>query len=70
MIKLFCAHIIGEQVSEIIHIAFHVMLTGCPIDACINAVYNYLTVSDSYPYDAYDGLANYASWMDAKSMAF
>ena len=56
--KLLGAHIIGEQASELIHIASHVMLANGPIDAFIEAVYNYPTLSDSYQYAAYDGLAN------------
>ena len=63
--KLLGAHIIGEQASEIIHIASHVMLAGGPIDAFIDAVYNYPTLSDSYQYAAYDGLANHAKWLEA-----
>jgi NAD(P) transhydrogenase len=54
--KLLGAHIIGEQASELIHIASHVMLTSGTIDAFIEAVYNYPTLSDSYQYAAYDGL--------------
>jgi len=61
--KLLGAHIIGEQASELIHIATHVMLVGGPIDAFIDAVYNYPTLSDSYQYAAYDGLANHAKWL-------
>jgi len=63
--KLLGAHIIGEQASELIHIATHVMLAGGPIDAFIDAVYNYPTLSDSYQYAAYDGLANHAKWLEA-----
>lgn len=62
--KLLGAHIIGEQASELIHIASHVMLAGGPIDAFIDAVYNYPTLSDSYQYAAYDGLVNHARWME------
>jgi NAD(P) transhydrogenase len=62
--KLLGAHIIGEQASELIHIALHVMLAGGPIDAFIDAVYNYPTLSDSYQYAAYDGLANHAKWLE------
>ncbi len=62
--KLLGAHIIGEQASELIHIATHVMLKGGPIDEFIDAVYNYPTLSDSYQYAAYDGLANYAKWLE------
>jgi NAD(P) transhydrogenase len=64
--KLLGAHIIGEQASELIHIASHVMLTGGPIDAFIDAVYNYPTLSDSYQYAAYDGLENLSKWVDSQ----
>ena len=63
--KLLGAHIIGEQASELIHIASHVMLQGGPIDAFIDAVYNYPTLSDSFQYAAYDGLAQHAKWLEA-----
>ena len=63
--KLLGAHIIGEQASELIHIASHVMLANGPIDAFIQAVYNYPTLSDSYQYAAYDGLTNYDKWLEA-----
>jgi NAD(P) transhydrogenase len=62
--KLLGAHMIGEQASELIHIALHVMLSGGPIDAFIEAVYNYPTLSDSYQYAAYDGLENLARWLE------
>ena len=64
--KLLGAHIIGEQASELIHIAEHVMLTGGPIDAFIDAVYNYPTLSDSYQYAAYDGLAKHSKWLETQ----
>ena len=63
--KLLGAHIIGEQASELIHIATHVMLGGGPIDEFIDAVYNYPTLSDSYQYAAYNGLAQHAKWVQA-----
>jgi NAD(P) transhydrogenase len=64
--KLLGAHIIGEQASELIHIASHVMLKGGPIDEFIDAVYNYPTLSDSYQYAAYDGLTKHAEWLEAQ----
>ena len=64
--KLLGAHIIGEQASELIHIASHVLLAGERIDAFIDAVYNYPTLSDSYQYAAYDGLAQHAEWLGLK----
>jgi NAD(P) transhydrogenase len=65
--KLLGAHMIGEQASELIHIASHVMLVGGPIDAFIDAVYNYPTLSGAYEYAAYDGLANLAKWLEANN---
>jgi len=54
--KLLGAHIIGEQASELIHIAAHVMMTGGAIDEFVRAVYNYPTLTDLYKSAAYDGL--------------
>lgn len=63
--KLLGAHIMGEQASELIHIASHVMLVGGPIDAFIDAVYNYPTLSGCYESAAYDGLARHRDWLAA-----
>jgi NAD(P) transhydrogenase len=63
--KLLGAHIMGEQASELIHIASHVMLVGGPIDAFIDAVYNYPTLSGCYESAAYDGLAKHREWLAA-----
>jgi NAD(P) transhydrogenase len=63
--KLLGAHIIGEQASELIHIASHVLLANGTIDTFIEAVYNYPTLSDSYQYAAYDGLAKHTKWLEA-----
>jgi len=60
--KLLGAHIIGEQASELIHIASHVMMVDGTIDAFIDAVYNYPTLADIYKYAAYDGLGNWERW--------
>ncbi len=60
--KLLGTHIIGEQASELIHIASHVMLVEGTIDMFIRAVYNYPTLSDLYKYAAYDGLGNWDKW--------
>lgn len=56
--KLLGAHIIGEQASELIHIASHVMMAGGSIDVFIDAVYNFPTLAEAYKYAAYDGLGN------------
>ncbi|MGE5374102.1 MAG: Si-specific NAD(P)(+) transhydrogenase [Bacteroidota bacterium] len=65
--KLLGAHIIGEQASELIHIAAHVMEVGGTIDTFIRSVYNYPTLSDLYKYAAYDGLGNWEKWKGEKT---
>jgi NAD(P) transhydrogenase len=53
---LLGVHHIGENASELVHIGAAVLLNGGTIDAFIDAVYNYPTLSDLYKYAAYDGL--------------
>ena len=64
--RLLGAHIIGEQASELIHIAAHLMSRRETIDAFIEAVYNYPTLSDAYKYAAYDGLGKLHEWQKSK----
>ncbi|HTX79131.1 MAG TPA: Si-specific NAD(P)(+) transhydrogenase [Longilinea sp.] len=64
--KLLGVHIIGELASELIHIGAHVLAGSGTIDAFIEAVYNYPTLSDSYKYAAYDGLGKIAAWMEVQ----
>jgi NAD(P) transhydrogenase len=54
--KLLGVHHIGEMSSELVHIGAHVLACGDTIDAFIEAVYNYPSLSDAYKYAAYDGL--------------
>ncbi len=63
--KLLGVHLIGEMASELIHIGAQVMATEGTIDAFIQAVYNYPTLSDTYKYAAYDGLNVLARWQAA-----
>jgi len=60
--RLLGAHLIGEMASELIHIGAQVMSDGGSIDAFIDAVYNYPSLSDSYKYAAYDGLGQRQRW--------
>lgn len=60
--KLLGAHIIGEQASELVHIAAHVMLADGTLDAFIQSVYNYPTLADLYKSAAYDGLKHWEEW--------
>jgi NAD(P) transhydrogenase len=57
--KLLGVHIIGELASELVHLGARVLADGGSIDAFINSVYNYPTLSDSYKYAAYDGLGKW-----------
>jgi len=61
--KILGVHIIGEQASELIHIASHTMMANGTIDTFIDAVYNYPTLSGLYEQAAYDGLASYEKWV-------
>jgi NAD(P) transhydrogenase len=60
--KLLGAHITGEMASELIHIGTQIMASDGSIDAFINAVYNYPSLSDCYKYAAYDGLGELQRW--------
>jgi NAD(P) transhydrogenase len=57
--KLLGVHIIGEQASELVHIGAHIIALEGTIDAFIDAVYNYPSLSDLYKYAAYDGLGKW-----------
>src|SRR5262249_8623353 len=59
---------IGELAAELVHIGAHVMAAGGTIDAFIEAVYNYPTLSDSYKYAAYDGLDRWQAWRRARGL--
>ncbi len=64
--KLLGAHLIGELASELVHLGAHVITAGGTIDAFIDAVYNYPTLSDVYKYAAYDGLGNLARYREGR----
>ncbi|HEY5243775.1 MAG TPA: Si-specific NAD(P)(+) transhydrogenase [Polyangiaceae bacterium] len=54
--KLLGCHCIGERSSEVVHIGQAVMLLGGTIDAFIEMVFNYPTLSEMFKYAAYDAL--------------
>ena len=58
--KLLGVHIVGENASELLHIGMIVMQLGGTINAFIDSVFNFPTLSDAYKYAAYDGLGNVA----------
>ncbi len=59
--KLLAAHIIGDNATELVHVPMFVMASGGTIDAFIDAVFNFPTLSESFKYAAYDGLQRLAA---------
>ncbi len=59
-LKLLGVHIVGENASELVHTGMMVMQFGGTINAFIDGVFNFPTLSDAYKYAAYDGLGNVA----------
>ena len=55
-LKLLGVHMVGDIAAELLHIGMMVMQTGGTINAFIDGVFNYPTLSDAYKYAAYDGL--------------
>lgn len=58
--RLLAAHVLGEHATELIHIPMLVLSSGGTIDAFIDAVFNFPTLSESFKYAAYDGLQRLA----------
>jgi NAD(P) transhydrogenase len=54
--ELLGCHCIGERASELVHLGQVVMLLGGTIDAFIEMVFNYPTLSEMFKYAAYDAL--------------
>jgi NAD(P) transhydrogenase len=59
-LRLLGVHIVGEAASELLHVGTMVMHFGGTINAFIESVFNYPTLSDAFKYAAYDGLGNLA----------
>ncbi|MEK6609032.1 MAG: FAD-dependent oxidoreductase, partial [Myxococcota bacterium] len=58
--RLLGAHVVGEGACETIHVALAYLQQDAPIDAFIDAVFNYPSICEAYKYAAYDGLARLA----------
>ncbi|MFN8156874.1 MAG: Si-specific NAD(P)(+) transhydrogenase [Candidatus Nanopelagicales bacterium] len=58
---LLGAHIVGEEATELIHVAQAVLHRGGAIDEFIDTTFNFPTRADAYKYAAYDGLPPRAS---------
>ena len=59
-LRLLGVHIIGEDAAEILHTGMMVMQLEGTINAFIDGVFNFPTLSEAYKYAAYDGLGNVA----------
>jgi NAD(P) transhydrogenase len=55
---LLGAHVLGEEATELIHIAQAVLHRGGTINEFIDTTFNFPTRADAYKYAAYDGLAH------------
>ena len=64
--QLLGVHLIGEMASELVHIGAQALTYGSTIDAFVDAVYNYPSLSDCYKYAAYDGLRAWDRWRGAQ----
>jgi NAD(P) transhydrogenase len=54
--RLLGAHILGEEATELIHVAQAVLHAGSTIDEFIDTTFNFPTRADAFKYAAYDGL--------------
>jgi NAD(P) transhydrogenase len=59
-LRLLGVHIVGENAAELVHAGMMVMQFGGTIEAFIEGVFNFPTLSEAYKYAAYDGLGNIA----------
>jgi len=59
--KVLGCHCIGERASELVHIGQAVMLLEGTVDAFIDMVFNYPTLSEMFKYAAYDALGTLAA---------
>ena len=59
-LQLLGVHIVGENASELLHTGMIVMQYDGTINAFIDCVFNFPTLSEAYKYATYDGLGNIA----------
>jgi NAD(P) transhydrogenase len=63
---LLGVHLIGERASELVHIGQAVLHAGGSVDAFIDMVFNYPTLSEAYKYAAYAALGALAKHAAAR----
>jgi NAD(P) transhydrogenase len=57
--KLVGVHCLGERATELVHIGQAIMTLGGGVDALIEMVFNFPTLSETYKYAAYDALGRW-----------
>jgi NAD(P) transhydrogenase len=67
-LKLLGVHLIGEKASELVHIGQMCLAFGGTIDAFIQNVFNYPTLSETYKYAAYDGLGHVSARLQREGL--
>jgi NAD(P) transhydrogenase len=58
--RLLAVHVLGDGANELVHQGQAVIRLGGSLSYFVDACYNVPTVSESYKYAAYDGLARLA----------
>jgi NAD(P) transhydrogenase len=58
--RVLGVHVVGANATEIVHVGHAVMHLGGTVDAFIEMVFNYPTLSEAYKYAAYDALGQLA----------
>jgi NAD(P) transhydrogenase len=59
--RLLGAHILGEEATELIHVAHAMLHSGVTVREFIDATFNFPSRADAYKYAAYDALQHLAS---------
>jgi NAD(P) transhydrogenase len=67
--RLLGAHILGEEATELVHVARAVLHAGGKIDEFIDTTFNFPSRADAYKYAAYDGLRRLDQLLESRSGA-
>ena len=59
--RVIGVHLVGERATELVHIGQAIMHLGGTVDALIEMVFNYPTLSEAYKYAAYAALGALAT---------
>ena len=65
--RLLGAHILGEDATELIHVAQAVLHREGVLDEFIDTTFNFPTRADAYKYAAYDGLPPHAATLAGRT---